>query len=235
MFRDCTVFNGNVGNWNVSGVTDMNNMFFLATSFNQDIGSWNTGNVTNMNAMLRSATSFNQDIGSWNVSGVSAMNNMFDRASAFNQDIGSWNTSNVFNMNIMFWGASSFNQNISSWNVSNVSIMTFMFFGATAFNQNLGAWQLRLAGVSFDEVFTNSGMSCANYTDTIVGWANYVSNNSNTPINSNMNTQTGRVFATARSGGANFADAGAARTFLTTATPTGAGWTITGDSVVTNC
>jgi hypothetical protein len=74
-------------------------------------------------------------------------------------------------------------------------------------------------------------MSCQNYTDTIVGWANYVTNNSNTPINVNMASQSGRIFDGTRSGGAGFASATAARLYLTTATPTGAGWTISGDTL----
>jgi hypothetical protein len=74
-------------------------------------------------------------------------------------------------------------------------------------------------------------MSTANYTDTIVGWANYTFT-SGVPINVNMGSQTGRTFDTSRSGGANFATAGDARTYLTTVTPTGAGWTISGDTVI---
>jgi hypothetical protein len=80
-------------------------------------------------------------------------------------------------------------------------------------------------------MFRSSGMSTANYTDTIVGWANYTTTNG-APYNVSMSTQTGMIYDTSRSGGANFADAGAARTYLTTATPTGAGWTISGDTVI---
>jgi hypothetical protein len=114
--------------------------------------------------------------------------------------------------------------------------MGSMFQFASSFNQNLGAWALRLAGVNLANIFRASGMPCENYTDTIVGWANYVNTNSpNQPTGLSMTDQLFRVFATSRTGGAGFADAGAARTFLTTATPTGAGWTISGDTVQTNC
>ena len=69
-----------------------------------------------------------------------------------------------------------------------------------------------------------------------MGWANYVNTNSpKQPTAVSMTGQSGRVFANSRSGGAGFADAGAARTFLTDAVPTGAGWTISGDTVQTNC
>ena len=81
------------------------------------------------------------------------------------------------------------------------------------------------------QMFFGSGMSTANYTDTIVGWANFTTTNG-VPLNVPMLSQFGRTYDTSRSGGANFANAGAARTYLTTATPTGAGWTISGDTVI---
>jgi hypothetical protein len=42
-------------------------------------------------------------------------------------------------------------------------------------------------------ITANDGMSTANYTDTIVGWANYVFTNG-APLNVNMGTQNGRTF-----------------------------------------
>ena len=37
MFSGATVFNQNIGSWNVSGVEDMSEMFEGATAFNQNI------------------------------------------------------------------------------------------------------------------------------------------------------------------------------------------------------
>jgi hypothetical protein len=95
----------------------------------------------------------------------------------------------------------------------------------TSFNQNLSTWNLNTSSFVAQTTFRYSGMSTDNYTDTIVGWANYVYTNS-APYTVNMASQTGRTFNRLRSGGANFADAGAARDYLTGAT---ANWTITGD------
>jgi surface protein len=142
MFRDCTLFNGNIGNWEISGVTDMFEMFRSATSFNQDISSWDVSNVTTMQSMFLFATSFNQPIGSWNVSSVTEMNNMLQQATSFNQDISSWDVSNVTIMSQMFYLTSSFNQDISSWDVSNVTTMSGMFRQANSFNQDIGSWDV---------------------------------------------------------------------------------------------
>jgi surface protein len=175
----------------------------------------------------------NSNINNWTIrtSGTVNMSEMFRAASSFNQPIGSWNTSSVNAMGSIFRQATNFNQDISSWNVSLVPSFQNAFI-STAFNQNIGSWALRTAGVSLLQIFGSGSMSTANYTDTIVGWANYVFVNGGLPATVNMTLQTGRTFQNSRSGGANFANAGLARTYLTTATPAGAGWTISGDTVI---
>ena len=145
-----SAFNGDISNWDVSNVTDMNNMFLDASQFNQDISGWIVSNVTDMENMFRSATAFNNgDTGdngtkplSWggNTSNVTDMNNMFLDASQFNQDISSWTTSSVTGMSGMFFNAAIFNNGDTgdngtkplSWggNTSNVTDMTNMFRGA---------------------------------------------------------------------------------------------------------
>jgi surface protein len=128
-------FNQPIGNWDVSNVTSMQNMFFYS-SFNQPIGNWNVSNVKNMEAMF-DFTDFNKPIGNWNVSNVTNMGYMFE-GSPFNQPIGNWDVSNVTAMSHMFSG-SLFNQPIGNWDVSNVTIMEWMFNGSP-FNQPLENW-----------------------------------------------------------------------------------------------
>lgn len=128
-----------------SKVTDMSRLFFQKFSFNQDIGSWDVSRVTDMNQMFSGdimsgiQNSFNQDISLWDVSNVTNMRSMF-HLSDFNQPIGNWDVGNVINMEGMFSFA-SFNQDISSWDVSSVNNMSGMFLW-TRFNQPLGEWDV---------------------------------------------------------------------------------------------
>ena len=70
-FANAYIFNGAIGNWDVSGVTNMAAMFATATAFNQDISTWDTSAVNSMFRMFRGASDFNQDISAWDVSQVS--------------------------------------------------------------------------------------------------------------------------------------------------------------------
>ena len=53
---------GEIRNWDVSNVTDMDHMFWDAHSFNQPLNNWNVSKVTNMSEMFNGASSFNQPL-----------------------------------------------------------------------------------------------------------------------------------------------------------------------------
>jgi surface protein len=142
LFRDAGSFNEPIGGWDVSSVTHMDRMFQEAATFNQPIGDWIVSNVENMMFMFQGAASFNQPIGGWDVSRVTQIIGMFRGATSFNQPIGSWDVSRVTQMVGMFRGAASFNQPIGGWNVSRVTQMGGMFRGATSFNQPVGGWDV---------------------------------------------------------------------------------------------
>jgi len=146
LFKEKNTFNDNISNWDVSNVTNMHGMFEDAEAFNQNLSSWNVSSVTNMSNMFSDAHAFNGDISSWNVSSVTNMSVMFSDARAFNANISSWNVSNVTNMDEMFQSALVFNQDISSWNVSNVTTMYKTFEYARAFNANISSWNVSNVG-----------------------------------------------------------------------------------------
>jgi surface protein len=156
---------GNMNSWRVSNVTDMSDMFYLASSFNQPLGSWDVSRVTDMSGMFTGASSFNQPIGSWDVSSVQSMSKIFLFARSLNQSIESWDVSSVTDMLRMFSGASSFNQPIGSWEVSSVTDMSGMFYGASSFNQPLGSWNV-------SSVTDMSGMiaGASNFNQPLGSW-----------------------------------------------------------------
>jgi len=145
MFYLASKFNHNINDWDVSYITNTLNMFRQAQIFNQPLSGWNVSNITNMNSMFYDALKFNQNIENWNVGKVTNMGFMFfstfGTTPSFNQPLNNWNVSAVTNMVSMF-SNSKFNQPLSGWNVSNVINMSGMFEYTTNFNQNIEKWDV---------------------------------------------------------------------------------------------
>jgi surface protein len=167
IFAACVNFNGAIGNWDVSSVTDFSFCFNGCSSFDQNISNWNVSSAILMEYMF-SYGSFNNGgdpgINNWNTSnllGNQAMNNMFAFNSSFNQPIGNWDVSGVTNFKEMFRGASSFNQDLNFWNTSNVTNMQQMFDGASAFNGNVSTWDVTkvTSGLAPYRLFASSGFN----------------------------------------------------------------------------
>jgi surface protein len=208
-----------------------------------NINSWDTSTIKNFYLTFRGCTNFNDNINNWIVSNADTytglnqtegLHGMFRDCTSFNQPLNLWDLSNVKTINAMFRGCTSFNQDISMWDVKQVRDFQAVFMGATLYNQDLGLWPISEA-IQMTEMFQNSGMTCENYTDTVVGWANKVFADGGFPQGVTLTLQTAMIFATSRTGGAGFANAAAARTYLTDLFPGGASWSITGDTVQINC
>lgn len=139
MFRKANSFNQDISSWsiNTSSSVDMQSMFLNNSAFNTSIDNWDVSEVTNMNQMFRGSV-YNQQLNSWDVSNVTNTQKMFSFPVSgvggnFNQPLSNWNVSNVTTMQEMFKKNTAFNQDISSWNIVKVS-------NATNFMQNVSTF-----------------------------------------------------------------------------------------------
>ena len=152
-----------IGQWDVSRVTDMSDLFRGQLTFTESLNEWNVSNVTNMNRMFEDCYRFNSPLNKWNVSRVTNMGSMFQNCFHFNQPFfneelnRTWDVSNVQNMGSMFMNCWDFNQPLNDWNVSNVLDMREMFKYCSDFNQPLNNWTINPEANTF-EMFTSPRM-----------------------------------------------------------------------------
>ena len=135
-FYGCTLFNGNIGNWDVSQVSNAGNAFRDCVAFNQDLSSWEVSSITVFGNMFWGATIFNQDLSSWDVSSATLMQNMF-RNTAFNQDLSAWDISNVTNLtnflNGSSFSATNYDLLLPAWEAQSVQDSVTAHFGSAQY------------------------------------------------------------------------------------------------------
>jgi surface protein len=148
-------------------------MFTDAISFNQPIGNWDISGVSDLSSMFSGASSFNQSLENWDVSGVTDMDYMFYEASAFNQPLENWDVSGVTSMRYMFGGASSFKQPINNWDVSSVETMYCMFYEITLSTQNYNDLLISWAELSLQQSVAFHG-GYSQYTNPAVVARQYI-------------------------------------------------------------
>lgn len=165
MFYDSDKINQDISHWNVSMITSMVALFERCDLYNQPLNSWNVGSVTNMRRMFYLADDFNFPLNNWNVSSVTDMNSMFGFATSFNQSIDTWNVGNVTDMGLMFRGATAFDQSLNSWDVSKVNDMGGMFQDASIFNGNISSWNVASA-TSMNAMFASAPL----FNQNISAW-----------------------------------------------------------------
>lgn len=158
MFRSCSVFNGDISNWNTGNVTSMLRCFESNSLFNSDISGWDTSQVTNMSVMFSNCSSFDRDISGWNVGAVTNMRELFRGANSMSYDLSSWNMSSVEDMTL-FCGV-LMNFNYGAWNLAslvNISGFSVLSFANSA-NSMIG-WAGNATtntGVTANGIFSNS-------------------------------------------------------------------------------
>jgi len=100
MFEEADNFNQPLDTWDVSGVTDMSNMFRDAAGFDGALNGWGTTtqNVNRLFGMFEGATNFNQSLGAWDIRSLQStgLNDAFSNT-AWNREnysstLQGWNT-----------------------------------------------------------------------------------------------------------------------------------------------
>ncbi|MBQ4821728.1 BspA family leucine-rich repeat surface protein [Aquimarina sp. MMG016] len=184
-FANTTLFNEDLSLWNVSSGETFTYMFSNTEAFNQNIGEWNLQSARSLVSMFFNAQVFNQPIGEWNISNVEEFDEMFMGAIQFNQPLNNWgfNTSKSYTFASMFENAVAFNQPLNLWNVSTVYSFDNMFKDASSFNQNLSDWDISGNDSGMRDMFTNSGLSSANYDAILIGWARLDAGETLIPVN----------------------------------------------------
>jgi hypothetical protein len=144
--------NHNVGNWNVTGVTNMYRMFYGAVNFNNggsdSIKNWNTSSVNDVGQMFYSAITFNQPLTNFNFTNVTITSDMFAFCYEFNQDCSNWervgSTMQWITRAVrMFSNCRKFNGSANTWNLQRLDDMSYIFYKCYQFNQPLGNWNLQ--------------------------------------------------------------------------------------------
>ena len=121
-----------LSNFNVSKITNMNNMFSENLAAEKiELDNWDTGNVVDMSHMFDDCNSIiSLNLASFNTNNVNNMSYMFCNCYALETlNLSNFNTSNVTNMDLMFRRCSSLTTlNLSNFNTSKVTSMSNMFY-----------------------------------------------------------------------------------------------------------
>ena len=75
---------GSIGDWDVSGVTKMEEIFYHASAFNQDLSKWDVSAVTDMRYMFYGASAFKREL-----CGVAWVHSKADKMNMFTDSPGS--------------------------------------------------------------------------------------------------------------------------------------------------
>ncbi|AZJ32649.1 BspA family leucine-rich repeat surface protein [Tenacibaculum mesophilum] len=162
-FRDCSLFNGIMNNWDVSTITNISGLFMNCEIFNRPLDQWDTSSIIDMSYTFYNAREFNEPLDNWNTSAVTTLENFLYRARKFNQNINNWNVVNVVNMEGAFYDTSAYNQPMNNWNVGNVINMSNTFKDSS-FNSPIDNWDV-------SSVITMAGMfSQSKFNQPINSW-----------------------------------------------------------------
>ena len=168
LFNNFTSFNGDISEWNVSKVENMNGIFMNCENFEGwQIENWNTDSLVYANSMFYNCEKFDCNLSNWNTSNIKYSKEMFRYCENFKgKGLENWNTSNLKETYCMFEKCYDFDCNLSNWNMSNVTDMGSMFEDCKSFKgKGLENWDVSKAK-SISVMFYN----CENFNCDLEKW-----------------------------------------------------------------
>lgn len=97
-------------------------------TFHGDVSEWDVSNVTNMECMFRMCNDFNCDLSNWDVSKCENFDHMFCECTNFTgKGLDSWKLDNAINVGGMFVRCYKLDVDLSSWDLRNVRYNAEMF------------------------------------------------------------------------------------------------------------
>jgi hypothetical protein len=130
---------GAVSEWDVSQVQDFSQVFgadAARNTFDEDVGGWDTSAATSMENMFEGNTVFNRDL-NWDTANVISFYKMFRDSTAFNGAVPFVITTDAaknVDMSEMFFGATAFNRPVA-FDTQRVTNFMNLFRDAAALNQ----------------------------------------------------------------------------------------------------
>ena len=164
MFHDAGIIQLDVSDWDVSNVTNMEQMFAACRKLTSlDCSRWKVDNVTRMNNMFHCCDVVESlYLSDWNVSKVTTMYYMFSACGKLSYlDVSGWNfgdndTVSVKDMGSMFNSCSNLEYiDVANWNVSKVKDMSGTFVGCGALKSlDVSRWNVGNV-ITMNQMFSN--------------------------------------------------------------------------------
>ena len=128
-YNNCEYAAIDISEWDVSNVTEMDEMFRDCEEFDCDLATWNVSKVESMYGMFLNCKNFEGNgLRYWELDNCRNTKSMFMNCELFNEDISNWQfRENGCDCDYMFWGCKNFNRNLESWNYKRIGKKTLMF------------------------------------------------------------------------------------------------------------
>jgi surface protein len=156
------LYGGPIAEWDVSGITALDEAFADTDSFEADLSQWDVSRVTSMRAAFYNTTLFAANVATWDVSNVVDMRVLLAYSTDFLSDISMWNPASLQNLRAAFVEYMSTSATdavnhdspdtlpISNWKTPSLTDMEGMFAGTYHFHVNLSGWDTsKVTSMSF--------------------------------------------------------------------------------------